>query len=215
LLDPSKDDKAARNQSLDSREFLKKHVSTQYDRSLHDDVIGLQVYAWVCKQLRNHVHDGILQVVPQPGRQYGNATNVALMIGDIPELAPGADNGMEQSHYDDLGVWLAESVSVFSSPVMAADLATAGFTLMGAALEYVEAFTKLIVRNKPAAMLASEQAAAEENSGDATNAALKIIPAPSRFLGCVQARPGEVEPPPPDRAKFHRAIFGWHPQSMA
>jgi hypothetical protein len=131
LLDPSKDDKATRNQSLDSRQFLKKHVRTQYDESLLDDVIRLQVYAWVCKQLRNHVHDGILQVVPQPGRQYGNATNVALMIDGIPELAPGADNGMEQSHYDDLGVWLAEPVSVFSSPAMVADLATAGFTLMG------------------------------------------------------------------------------------
>ncbi|MGC8733358.1 MAG: hypothetical protein ACP5RC_14030, partial [Halothiobacillaceae bacterium] len=91
LLEPSKDDKATRNQSLDSREFLKKHVRTQYDESLLDDVLRLQVYAWVCKQLRNHVHDGILQVVPQPGRQYGNAANVALMIGGIPELAPGAD----------------------------------------------------------------------------------------------------------------------------
>jgi hypothetical protein len=32
---------------------------------------------------------------------------------------------------------------------MVADLATTGFTLMRTALEYVEAFTKLIVRNKP------------------------------------------------------------------
>jgi len=40
--------------------------------------------------------------------------------------------------------------------VAVADLATAGFTLMGAALEYVETFTKLIVRNKPAAMIVTE-----------------------------------------------------------
>jgi hypothetical protein len=71
---------------------------------------------------------------------------------------------------------------------LVADLATTGFMLMGAALEYVEAFTKLILRNKPAAAAA-----------------------PSSLLGCVQARPGEVEPPPPDRAVFHQALFGWHP----
>lgn len=215
LLDPAKDERSTRRQSLDSREFVKKHVKTQYDESLLDDVVRLQVYAWVCKQLRNHVHDGILQVVPQPGRQYGNATNVALTLGGIPELAPGADNGMKQSHYDDLGVWLAEPVSVFGSPTMVADLATAGFTLMGAALEYVEAFTKLILRNKPAAMTAAEQAAAEKDSDDADNAEAETIPAPSNFLGCVQARPGQLEPPPPERASFHCAIFGWHPPSMA
>lgn len=71
---------------------------------------------------------------------------------------------------------------------MVADLATAGFALMGTALEYVEAFTKLLVRNKPTAATA-----------------------PSPLLGCVQAKPGEVEPPPPERAAFHRALFGWHP----
>jgi hypothetical protein len=42
-----------------------------------------------------------------PGRQYGNAANVALMLGGIPELAPGADNGMKQDHYDALGMWMA------------------------------------------------------------------------------------------------------------
>jgi hypothetical protein len=215
LLDPAKDERSTRGQSLDSRRFLNEHVNTQYDESQLDDVVRLQVYAWVCKQLRNHVHDGILQVVPQPGRQYGNATNVALMLGGIPELALGADNGMEQSHYNDLGVWLAEPVSGFGSPAMVADLATAGFTLLGAALEYVEAFTKLIVRNKPAAMIAAEQAAAEMDTDDGDDAEAEIIHAPSKFLGCVQARPGEVEPSPPERASFHRAIFGWHPPSMA
>ena len=86
---------------------------------------------------------------------------------------------------------------------------------MGAALEYVETFTKLIVRNKPAAMIVTEQAAAGKDSDDAANAEAETIFAPSKFLGCVQARPGEVEPPPSERANFHRAIFGWQPQSMA
>ena len=34
--------------------------------------------------------------------------------------------------------------------------------LIGAALEYVEAFTKLIIRNKPAAVVDAEQATADD-----------------------------------------------------
>jgi hypothetical protein len=215
LIDPSIDMDDVRD-SLDSRAFIAKHLRPQYDESLLGDVVRLQVYAWVCKQLRNHIHKGILQVVSKPGRQYGNATNVALMLGGIPEVAPGADNGMKQDHYDALGTWMADPVSIFGTPAMVADLATAGFTLMGAALEYVEAFTKLILRNKPAAMIALEQATWEQELGDGTKTANAVsAPAPSRFLGCVQAQPGEVEPPPPERARFHRAIFGWHPPSMS
>jgi hypothetical protein len=48
---------------------------------------------------------------------------------------------------------------------------------MGAALEYVEAFTKLIVRNKPAAVIAAKQAAAQEHSEDAGST--DAVPAPS------------------------------------
>lgn len=125
LLDPSIDMDKARD-SLDSRAFIARHLQPQYDESLLADVTRLQVYAWVCKQLRNHIHKGILQVVPQPGRTYGNATNVALMLGGIPELAPGADNGMTQQHYDALGVWMADPVSIFAGRAMVADLATAG-----------------------------------------------------------------------------------------
>ena len=213
LIDPSIDMGDVRD-SLDSRAFIAKHLRPQYDESLLGDVVRLQVYAWVCKHLRNHIHKGILQVVPQPGRQYGNATNVALILGGIPELAPGADNGMKQDHYDALGMWMADPVSIFGTPAMVADLATAGFTLMGTALEYVEAFTKLILRNKPAAMITVEQAAAKQETGDGT-ADPGSAPSPSRFLGCIQAQPGEVEPPPPERARFHRAIFGWHPASMS
>jgi hypothetical protein len=214
LIDPSIDMDDVRD-SLDSRAFIAKHLSPQYGESLIGDVVRLQVYAFVCKQLRNHIHKGILQVVPQPGRQYGNATNVALTLGGIPELAPGVDNGMEQDHYDALGMWMGDPDSIFGNPAMVADLATAGFTLMGAALEYVEAFTKLILRNKPAALTTLEQTA-EQESGDGTHTAdAGSTSAPSRFLGCVQAQPGEVEPPPPERAKFHRAIFGWHPASMS
>ncbi|BBY05420.1 hypothetical protein [Mycobacterium noviomagense] len=212
LLDPTIDMEDVRD-SLDSRAFIAKHLRPQYDESLLGDVVRLQVYAWVCKQLRNHIHRGILQVIPQAGRQYSNAATVALMLGSIAELAPGADNGMEQDHYDELGVWIADPVHPFGTPAMAADLATAGFALMGAALEYVDVFTKLIVRNKPTVTTALEQvAAAAHQSGGDTDP--DQAPPPSRLLGCVQALPGEVEPPPPERASFHRAIFGWHPTRM-
>ena len=218
LLDPSQELKKIRNQSLDSRDFVKKKIKTQYNESLLGDVVRLQKYAWICKHLRNHIHDGILNVVPQPGRQYGNATNVALMLGDIPEFAPETGN-LDQEHYDELAVWLAVPLTPFGPHAMVADLATAGFTLMRAALEYVEAFTKLIIRNKPAdtiaAEKAAEQVAAERDSSDAESTDAEPIPMPSKFLGCVQALPGETEPPLPEKAQFHKAIFGWHPESMA
>jgi|GEM_PF-6738154 hypothetical protein len=65
---------------------------------------------------------------------------------------------------------------------------------MGAALEYVEAFTKLIVRNKPAAVIAAKQAAAQEHSEDADST--DAVPAPSEsFRGAVTApRPQPLTP---------------------
>jgi hypothetical protein len=210
MINPALDQKKARG-SLDSRAFVEKEVATQYDASLLSDVTRLRVYAWLCKQLRNHIHDGILAVDPHPGRSYGSSKNVALNLGRIPELTPGADNDMTQAHYDALGVWHTEPLSLFEGSSMVADLATTGFTLMRAGLEYVEAFTKMIIRNKPRKMLDGESAAAEEDSmrsGDSeTNAR------PSRFLGCVQAQPGEVEPPPPEKAVFYSSMFGWHPET--
>lgn len=105
----------------------------------------------------------------------------------MPELLPGADGRMTQDHYDALGVWRADPAEVFGTPAMVADLVTAGFTLMGAGLALVEAFTKLIVRNKP-----------------------KAASAPSPLLGCVQALPGGTDPPSPERAVLYHALFGWH-----
>jgi hypothetical protein len=137
------------------------------------------------------------------------------MLDGIPDFAPEAGN-LDQEHYDDLGVWLADPVAIFGSPAMVADLATAGFTLMGAALEYIEAFTKLILCNKPAATVAAEQGAAERDSDEScADSDPEAAPVPSTFLGCVKVPPGYTYPEPPERAKFHRAIFGWHPESMA
>ncbi|MFE5702808.1 hypothetical protein [Rhodococcus koreensis] len=186
LIDATRDPAKFR-QSLDGKGYVKDHLRKEYDADALTDVTRLHVYAGVCKVLRNHIHDGILPVDHHPGRSYGSSVNVALNLDAMPELAPGADDRMIQEHYDALGVWRTDPAEVFGTPVMVADLATAGVTLMVAGLALVEAFTKLIVRNKP------------------QNAA-----APSPLLGCVQAQPGEPEPPQPERAAFHQALFGWH-----
>jgi hypothetical protein len=186
LIDPSRDASRFRF-SLDGRGYVNDHLVREYDAAMLGDVTRLHVFAGVCKVLRNHIRDGILPVDQHPGRQYGNSMNVALNLDAMPELLPGANNGMDQEHYDALGVWHADAAEVFGSPVMVADLATAGHTLMGAGLALIEAFSKLILRNRPLT---------------ATNH--------SPLLGCVQAQPGETEPPPPERALFHSALFGWH-----
>lgn len=174
-------------QSLDAKGYVTNHLEKQYqDDVAMADVKRLHVYAGMCKMLRNHIHDGILPINQHPSRSYGNSMNIALNLDAMPELLPGADDRMTQEHYDSLGVWRAESTEAFGIPTTVADLATAGFTLMGAALALVEAFTKLILRNLPLAALA-----------------------PSPLLGCVQAQPGETEPPLTDRALFYHALFGW------
>lgn len=114
--------------------------------------------------------------------------SIALNLDAMPELLPGVDDRVTQQHYDSLGVWRADSTEVFGAPTTVADLATAEFTLMGAGLSLVEAFTKLIVRNKP-------------NSASTS----------SPLLGCVQAQPGETEPQPPEQELFYRALLGRHP----
>jgi hypothetical protein len=54
-------------------------------------------------------------------------------------------------------------------------------------------------------------AVAEEGSTHSSEPEMNA--APSRFLGCVQAQPGEVEPPPPEKVVFYSSMFGWHPKT--
>lgn len=117
---------------------------------------------------------------------------------------------MTQAHYDALGVWHTEPVSFLGGSSMVADLAATGFTLMRTGLEHVEAFTKLIIRNKPQTTLDAESAVAEEDSTHSGDSETNSLP--SRFLGCVQAQSGEVEPPLPETAVFYSSIVGWHPE---
>jgi hypothetical protein len=187
LVDPSRNPSNFRI-SLDARGYLTDHVNKEYDSSVLVDVAQLHVYTGVCKVLRNHIHDGILPVNQHAGRSYGNTVSVALNLEAMPQLAPGVNNGLAQDHYDSLGVWRADPTEVFGNPVMVADLATAGFALMTTGLALVEAFSKLILRNKP-----------------------QSASAPSPLLGALPAPPGWMEPPPHERAALHRALFGWHP----
>jgi hypothetical protein len=94
--------------------------------------------------------------------------------------------------------------------ILVADLAATGFTVMRTGLEHVEAFTKLIIRNKPQTTLDAESAVAEEDSTRSGDSETNSVP--SRFLGCVQAQSGEVESPLPETAVFYSSIVGWHPE---
>jgi hypothetical protein len=186
LIDPTRDPSRFRL-SLDGRGYVNDHLAREYDATALADVTQLHVYAGVCKVLRNHIHDGILPVDQHPGRQYGNSMSIALNLDAMPELAPGGNNGLTQAHFDSLGVWMAEPTEVFGSPATVADLATAGVTLMSTGMQLIEAFSKLILRNKP-----------------------RTAASPSPLLGAFQAPPGWSEPPQPERALFHKALFGWH-----
>ncbi len=190
LIDPTRDPKTSK-QSLDGMGYVKDLVEKEYDGGVLADVQRLHVYATVCKVLRNHIHDGVLPVDQHPGRGYGNSTSITLNLDAMPELLPGharVDPRLVQAYYDELGVWQTDPVDVSGSPLKVADLATLGATLMGAGLALVEAFTKLILRNKP-----------------------QVATAPSPLLGSLPAPPGWTEPPPHERAALHRSLFGWHP----
>jgi hypothetical protein len=191
LIDPTRDPKSSK-QSLDGKGYLKDLVEEEYDADALAEVQRLHVYATVCKALRNHVHDGVLPVDQHPGRSYGNSMNIALNLDAMPELLPGharVDPRLAQEHYDALGVWHADPVDVLGSPVTVADLATAGVTLMAAGLALVEAFSRLLLRNRP-----------------------RAAPAPSPLLGRLSALPADAGPllSTHPRALRYRALLGWH-----
>ncbi|WP_265122900.1 hypothetical protein [Hoyosella sp. YIM 151337] len=188
LIDPARNPRNFRH-SLDGKGYIKGHLEKQYDSETLAGVKRLHVYAGVCKVLRNHIHHGILPIDHYPGRGYGNRVSIALNVDAMPELMPEADERMTPEHYDSLGVWRTHPRAVVGGdPATVADLATAGFTLMGAGVALVEEFTKLILLNKP------------QNSVTAT----------SPILGCIQAQPGKAVPELPERAELYQALFGWH-----
>lgn len=185
LIDSTRDPKKFRL-SLDAGGYITDHLTREYPATALVEVERLHAYAGVCKVLRNHIHDGILPVDQHPGRGYGSTKNIALNLDAMPELLPGTNSKLTQAHYDSLGVWRADPVEVFGARTTVADLATAAVTLMGAGTGLIEAFTKLILRNKPEA-----------------------ASAPHSILGCVQAQPGESEPQPHPRELFYQSLFAW------
>ena len=52
-------------------------------------------------------------------------------------------------------------------------------------MEYIEVFTKLIVRNKPAAVIGAKQAAAQEHSEDADSTDAVPAPATSKAISAL------------------------------
>ena len=83
LIDSTRNPKNFRF-SLDAGGYVTEHLTKEYDADVLADVERLHVYAGVCKELRNHIHDGILPVDQHPGRSYGNSTIVALDIAPCP-----------------------------------------------------------------------------------------------------------------------------------
>lgn len=184
-IDSTRDPKKFRF-SLDAGGYVTDHLAREYPIGALAEVERLHAYAGVCKVLRNHIHDGILPVDQHPGRGYGSSTNIALNLDAMPKLLPGANPKLTQDHYDSLGVWRVDPTTVFGARSIFADLATTAVTLMGAGTGLIEAFTRLMLRNKPA-----------------------VASAPNAILGCVQAPPGEPGPQPHPRELFYRSLFAW------
>ncbi|MGX9296293.1 hypothetical protein [Tsukamurella paurometabola] len=187
LLNPSVELGKSR-QSLDSAAFIDKHVRPNYDASLLVDVERLQKYAWIAKQLRNRVHGGVLPAGAWLARSYGSTKLVAIELGKVPDLLPNSSNGLTQQHYDDLGAYRAMPERAFGPSTLVADVPTLGLSLLRCALGYVDAFSRVILCNKP-------------NAAEGYNG----------LLGSALAQPGDENIPEPPEALHHRALFGWHP----
>lgn len=188
LIDPTR---TSSKQSLDAMGYIKDVVEKHYDDAELTGVRRLHPYATVCKVIRNRIHDGVLPVDQHPGRSYGNSTNTALNLDAMPELLPGharVDPRLTQEHYDALGVWKSDPAGIGGSPTTVADLATVGATLMSAGLGLIEAFSKLILTNKP-----------------------QTATTPSPLLGSRPVPEGWTEPEPASWLVRDRELFGWHP----
>lgn len=185
LIDPTRDPRKYRL-SLDASGFVTDHLEKEYEADLLSDLRHLHVYATVCKELRNHIHDGILPIDQHPGRNYGNSLSIALSLDAIPELLPRtANNRLSQEHYDQLGAWRTQPVDFSDVPTTVIDLATVSVTLMRAGISLIDEFSKLIMLHEP-----------------------RAASAPSPLLGSVQDSTEDELLPDLDEG-LHSALFGW------
>jgi hypothetical protein len=186
LIDPSRDPKKFRL-SLDAGGFVDDHLKKEYNSESLSEVRRLHVYSTICKELRNHIHDGLLPIDQHSGRVYGSTRSIALSLDSIPKLLPGAPKSrLEQEHFDALGVWRTQPRGLESTPETVADLATTAVSLLSAGVSLVDEFSRLILLNKP-------EAAA----------------APSLLLGCAIDDRSVHNPPVFATEDLHRAMFDW------
>lgn len=186
LIDPCRDPKKFRF-SLDAAGFVKEHLEREYPSDILVEVQRHHVYSTICKELRNHIHDGLLPVDQHPGRRYGSARNIALSLDTMPKLLPGSPKcRLKQVHFDTLGVWRAQPTGISSTSETVADLATAAVALFSSGISLIDEFSKLIILNKP-----------------------KSASAPSPLLGCaIDDRSDESNSSPQDEY-LYRSLFDW------
>ncbi|HWF68172.1 MAG TPA: hypothetical protein VG187_01130 [Mycobacterium sp.] len=87
-------------------------------------------------ELRNSIHDSILEPVEVAIRQYGSAKAVALVLDELP---------YEVGHANELGIWQGST----GSGAACADLPTLATGLLRNAMEYVNTFLLMVAIRKP------------------------------------------------------------------
>ncbi|ETA93369.1 hypothetical protein [Mycobacterium avium] len=147
---------------------------------------SLGAYAWVIGQLRNRIHAIPLDTRHQLSRSYGSSTTVALTLDGLPELDP-ATTPLSQDQLDRLGVWNAQSSNPFQPRAYCADIATVATTLFRETLQYLEEFSRFIIRSKPLASVTTQK---------------------HPVLGCWADDPRPLPGPVPNEL-LYREMLGW------
>lgn len=183
LIDTRIDPDSSRD-TLTSQKFLEKTLP-RYPGADVEAVEASQRFAHVISTLRTRIHSAVLPAGQHLSRAYGSAKTVALELDGI-DYFDAAKTTLEQAQIDRLGVWWAEPVNALEKQTYVADLATIATTLMVTSLEYIDAFSRLILCEKP------------------TDA-----PHPHIILGFAPDT-GLPLPTPSEDELYHRRLFGWH-----
>lgn len=146
LLDTRLDPETQRCSLTSSREL--DSVLGQFAGAAADPVRAPSSYAFVTGQLRNRIHSLPLGTDFQLSRHYGSGTAVAVELTGLAELDPETTE-LSQQQLDRLGVWCAESPRPFDPSTYVGDIATMATTLLSATLEYLEEFSRFLIRNRP------------------------------------------------------------------
>lgn len=180
LLDPG-DNLRSGARSLHSKKLIVDHIEPNYpDHPGLGTVRALQPYAFTCATLRNRIHESVLPTGAYLTRSYGGASTVAIDLSEIEKLE------LDQDHVDRLGVWMSTPPhSMLVPPRPVCDMATTATQLLMAGLEYIDAFSRLILCTPPAA-----------------------APRADGLLGAAPTAPDTQSPRSPQE-QFYRDFFGW------